>query len=76
MLPRLNPDPNVLTDVQQTAFSYDFLGRWACSTWAEVSNNGGFERGSNRGVLRRFAGEFNPENVAPNPHLTSQASNL
>ena len=34
MLPRLNPDPNVLMDVQQTAFSYDVLGRWACSTWA------------------------------------------
>ena len=41
MLPRLNPDPNALVDVQQTAFSHDFLGRWACSTWAEVSNNGG-----------------------------------
>jgi hypothetical protein len=41
MLPRLNPDPSALVDVQQTAFSHDFLGRWACSTWAEVSNNGG-----------------------------------
>ena len=41
MLPRLNPDPNVLTDVQQTAFSYDVLGRWACSTWQEVTGNGG-----------------------------------
>ena len=41
MLPRLNPDPNAFVDVQQTAFSHDFLGRWACSTWAEVSNNGG-----------------------------------
>ena len=41
MLPRLNPDPQVLVDVQQTAFSHEVLGRWACSTWAEVSNNGG-----------------------------------
>ena len=41
MLPRLNPDANVLADVQQTAFSYDVLGRWACSTWGEVSSNGG-----------------------------------
>jgi choline dehydrogenase-like flavoprotein len=41
MLPRLNPDPNALVDVQQTAFSHDVLGRWVCGTWAEVSNNGG-----------------------------------
>lgn len=41
MLPRLNPDPTALVDVQQTAFAHDFLGRWACSTWTEVSNNGG-----------------------------------
>ncbi len=41
MLPRLNSDPQVLVDVQQTEFSHDVLGRWACSTWAEVSNNGG-----------------------------------
>lgn len=41
MLPRLNPDPNVLVDVQQTTFSHDVLGRWVCSTWPEVSNNGG-----------------------------------
>jgi len=41
MLPRLNSDPNVLVDIQQTAFSYDILGRWACSTWQEVANNGG-----------------------------------
>jgi glycerol-3-phosphate dehydrogenase len=27
--------------VQQTAFSHDVLGRWVCSTWPEVSNNGG-----------------------------------
>src|SRR5262249_50506390 len=41
MLPRLNPDPNALVDVQQTTFSHEFLGRWACSTWDEVRNNGG-----------------------------------
>src|SRR5881398_2361175 len=41
MLPRLNSDPMVLADVQQTEFSHDVLGRWACSTWQEVSNNGG-----------------------------------
>src|SRR5258705_1169452 len=41
MLPRLNPDPNVLVDVQQTAFSHDMLGRWVCSSWPEVSGNGG-----------------------------------
>lgn len=41
MLPRLNPDPNNLVDVQQTAFSHDMLGRWVCSTWSEVSGNGG-----------------------------------
>src|SRR5215468_5253189 len=42
MLPRLIADlttPQV--DVQQTEFSHDMLGRWVCSTWAEVSNNGG-----------------------------------
>ncbi len=41
MLPALNPDPNALVDVQQTSFSHDVLGRWACSTWPEVANNGG-----------------------------------
>ena len=41
MLPRLNPDPGLLVDVQQTAFSHDMLGRWVCSTWNEVSGNGG-----------------------------------
>ena len=41
MLPRLNPDPGFLVDVQQTAFSHDMLGRWVCSTWNEVSGNGG-----------------------------------
>src|SRR6266404_427439 len=41
MLRRLNPDPNVLVDVQQTEFSHDMLGRWVCSTWPEVSGNGG-----------------------------------
>jgi choline dehydrogenase-like flavoprotein len=28
-------------DVQQTSFSHDVLGRWVCSTWPEVNNNGG-----------------------------------
>jgi choline dehydrogenase-like flavoprotein len=41
MLPRLNPDPQVVVDVQQTEFSHDVLGRWACSTWPEVRDNGG-----------------------------------
>ena len=41
MLPRLNPDPQVLVDVQQTEFTYDVLGRWTCSTWPEVRDNGG-----------------------------------
>src|SRR5262245_47761431 len=41
MLPRLNPDPNALVDVQQTTLSHEFLGRWECSTWDEVRNNGG-----------------------------------
>jgi choline dehydrogenase-like flavoprotein len=41
MLPRLDFDPNALVDVQQTTFSHEFLGRWECSTWDEVSNNGG-----------------------------------
>ena len=41
MLPLLNPDPNASVDVQQTEFSHDMLGRWVCSTWPEVSNNGG-----------------------------------
>ncbi len=41
MLPRLNPDPNFVVDVQQTAFSHDMFGRWVCSTWSEVSGNGG-----------------------------------
>ena len=41
MLPRLNPDPNATADVQQTEFSHDALGRWVCSSWPEVSNNGG-----------------------------------
>jgi hypothetical protein len=41
MLPLLTPDPNVLVDVQQTEFSHDVLGRWSCSTWNEVRNNGG-----------------------------------
>jgi choline dehydrogenase-like flavoprotein len=41
MLPLLNPDPNALVDVQQTLFSHDMLGRWVCSSWPEVANNGG-----------------------------------
>src|SRR5262249_2165847 len=41
MLHLLNPDPNTFVDVQQTEFSHDVLGRWACGTWNEVSNNGG-----------------------------------
>src|SRR5882724_1076030 len=41
MLPRLNADPNAQVDVQQTEFSHDVLGRWSCSTWPEVSGNGG-----------------------------------
>ncbi len=41
MLPLLNPDPKTLVDVQQTEFSHDVLGRWSCSTWNEVINNGG-----------------------------------
>jgi choline dehydrogenase-like flavoprotein len=41
MLSVLNPDPNALVDVQQSSFSHDVLGRWVCSTWPEVSNNGG-----------------------------------
>src|SRR6266478_279746 len=27
--------------IQQTAFSYDVLGRYVCNTWDEVANNGG-----------------------------------
>src|SRR5438128_10942146 len=41
MLPVLTPDPAAQVNVQQTAFSHDVLGRWVCSTWDEVSNNGG-----------------------------------
>ena len=41
MLPALNPDPKALIDVQQTEFSHDMLGRWVCSTWPEVRDNGG-----------------------------------
>jgi choline dehydrogenase-like flavoprotein len=41
MLRRLNADQTIFTDVQQTEFSHDVLGRWSCSTWEEVSNNGG-----------------------------------
>jgi len=41
MLPQLNADPNNQVDVQQTAFSFDVLGRWVCGSWPEVSGNGG-----------------------------------
>lgn len=41
MLPRLNPDTNAQVNVQQTKISHDVLGRWVCSIWAKVSNNGG-----------------------------------
>src|SRR6266481_4334058 len=41
MLPRLNADPQVLVDVQQTTFSHEVLGRWMCSSWPEVRDNGG-----------------------------------
>lgn len=41
MLRRLNADPDVRLNVQQTEFSHDVLGRWVCSTWEEVSSNGG-----------------------------------
>src|ERR1043166_9519598 len=42
MLPKLIADPTApQVDVQQTDFSHDMLGRWVCSTWGEVSNNGG-----------------------------------
>ena len=41
MLPQLNADPNAQVNVQQTAFSFDVLGRWVCSSWPEVSGNGG-----------------------------------
>src|SRR5262245_2330325 len=41
MLQDLIPNPNVQVNVQQTSFSHDLLGRWICSNWPEVSNNGG-----------------------------------
>ena len=41
MLRPLNPDLKAFVDVQQTEFSHDVLGRWLCSTWNEVNNNGG-----------------------------------
>src|SRR5260370_8911743 len=41
MLQDLIPNPNVQVNVQQTSFSHDMLGRWVCSNWPEVSNNGG-----------------------------------
>src|SRR5436309_4117236 len=41
MLPKLVPDPQNLTDIQQTTFSHDVFGRFVCSTWKEVATNGG-----------------------------------
>ncbi len=38
LIPGPLPAPD---DVQQTSFSHDVLGRWVCSTWPEVSSNGG-----------------------------------
>ncbi len=42
-LPRLIPsaDPNDRVPVQDTEFSLDVLGRYICSTWDEVTQNGG-----------------------------------
>jgi len=41
MLPRLNADASAKVDVQETEFSHDLFGRYVCSTWDEVANNGG-----------------------------------
>src|SRR5205807_824029 len=41
MLPRLNADASAKVDVQETEFSHDLFGRYVCSTWEEVANNGG-----------------------------------
>src|SRR5215213_8897620 len=35
-LPRLVGNPGERVQVQQTAFSYDVLGRYACNDWGEV----------------------------------------
>jgi choline dehydrogenase-like flavoprotein len=41
MLPRLNADAFAKVEVQETEFSHDLFGRYVCSTWEEVANNGG-----------------------------------
>ena len=41
MLPKLIPDYQNPTGVQQTTFAHDVFGRFTCSTWNEVANNGG-----------------------------------
>src|SRR5258706_294781 len=41
MLPRLNADASAKVDIQETDFSHDLFGRFVCSTWDEVVNNGG-----------------------------------
>jgi len=41
MLPRLNADASAKVDIQETEFSHDLFGRFVCSTWDEVVNNGG-----------------------------------
>lgn len=45
-LPRLTPDQAAAPfDVQETAFSYDVLGRYICNSWEELmaaQTNGGY----------------------------------
>jgi hypothetical protein len=44
-LPRLLPSATDRVQVQQTAFSYDVMGRYVCNDWAEVKASladGGF----------------------------------
>lgn len=41
MLPLLVPDATQTVDLQQTTFSHDLFGRYVCSSWTEVQNNGG-----------------------------------
>jgi choline dehydrogenase-like flavoprotein len=43
MLPRLNPDQQVLVDVQQTAFTHDILGRYVYNTFSEAKQSGTFD---------------------------------
>ncbi len=41
-LPRLIPDATSKpVKIQETAFSYDLMGRYVCCSWDEVQNNGG-----------------------------------